>query len=326
MDIGDIARFECRSDDADRERSAVSTGPVTDTESTENSPPELRRQFGPADIVDTERYPIRNRCGRTWSAAVARARESLAADGCAVLPGFVRESRLGRLRSEGRAVAPRAYTETRTVNVYNTEADDESLPPGHPARVRFERGNAFVARDHIPDTAAIHRLYSDAGFQAFLAACFGLPELHELADPLAGLCLNVVTDGRSHPWHFDTNEFAISMLTQAPESGGEFEYCPDIRSAGAENPDDVAAVLAGHGEHLTRRIALHPGDLQLFRGRYSLHRVTEVSGPTDRHSAIFSYSEQPGVVGSPARTRQLFGRVTDAHDRPRDVRVDELMD
>ena len=304
----------------------MNTVPVADTESTRDFSREPHPEFDLADIVDTERYPLGNRCGRTWADAVAHARDALAVDGCAVLPGFVRASRLDRLRAEGRRVAPRAFAETRTVNVYNTEALDPALPPGHPARVRFERGNAFVARDHIPDTAAIHRLYSDAGFQAFLAACFGLPELHELADPLAGLCLNVVTDGRSHPWHFDTNEFAISLLTQAPESGGGFEYCPDIRSAGAENPDDVADVLAGHGEHLTRRIALRPGDLQLFRGRYSLHRVTEVSGPTDRHSAIFSYSEQPGVVGSPARTRQLFGRVTDVHGGPRAVRVDELMD
>ncbi|MET0190874.1 MAG: arpA protein [Pseudonocardia sediminis] len=286
----------------------------------------MHAECGPADIVDTERYPLGNRCTETYSAAIARARTALATDGCAVLPGFVRDSWLDRLRAEGRDVAPRAFVETRTVNVYNTEAVDESLPAGHPARVRFERGNAFVARDHIPDSAAIHRLYRDAGFQAFLADCFGLPQLHELADPFAGLCLNVVTDGRSHPWHFDTNEFAISMLTQAPESGGVFEYCPDIRSAGAENTDDVADVLAGRGDHLIRRIALRPGDLQLFRGRYSLHRVTEVSGPTDRHSAIFSFSERPGVVGSPDRTRQLFGRVTDLHDRPRAVRVDELMD
>jgi len=47
-----------------------------------------------------------------------------------------------------------------------------------------------------------------------------------------------------------------------------------------------------------------------------------------RHSAIFAYSERPGVIGSPARTRQLFGRVTPAHlaAAARTVRVDELMD
>ena len=60
--------------------------------------------------------------------------------------------------------------------------------------------------------------------------------------------------------------------------------------------------------------ALRPGDLQLFKGRYSLHRVSTVHGrPTARHTAIFAYSERPGVVGSVARTRQLFGRVLPEH-------------
>lgn len=74
-----------------------------------------------------------------------------------------------------------------------------------------------------------------------------MPELHELADPLAGLCLNVVGDGRSHPWHFDTNEIAISLLTRAPEAGGVFEYRPDIRDTTSENTADVAEVLHGRG-------------------------------------------------------------------------------
>jgi hypothetical protein len=56
-------------------------------------------------------------------------------------------------------------------------------------------------------------------------------------------------------------------------------------------------VLAGGGERLVRRLSLRPGDLQLFTGRYSLHRVTAVHGGTARHSAIFAYSERPGVIG-----------------------------
>jgi hypothetical protein len=144
---------------------------------------------------------------------------------------------------------------------------------------------------------------------------------------LSGLCLNVIAPGRAHPWHFDTNEFTVSMVTQEPEAGGVFEYCPNIRSARAENFEDVRAVLAGRGEHLIRRLALRPGYLQLFTGRYSLHRVTSVDG-TARHSAIFAYSQRPGVIGTVARTRQLFGRVAAAHlaAEGRAVRVDQLMD
>ncbi|MDN5859696.1 MAG: arpA protein, partial [Pseudonocardia sp.] len=71
-----------------------------------------------------------------------------------------------------------------------------------------------------------------------------------------------------------------------------------------------------------------PGDLQLFRGRYALHRVSAVTGSAARHSAILAYSERPGVIGSVARTRQLFGRVSAVHvEHERGtVRVDQLLD
>jgi hypothetical protein len=187
------------------------------------------------------------------------------------------------------------------------------------------RGNAFVARQDIPAEFIIQRLYSSELFQRFLADCLGLPRVHPLADPLSGLCLNIVTPGREHPWHFDTNEFAVSMVTQQPERGGVFEYCPQIRSADAENLSAVASVLRGDGAQLIHRLPLRPGDLQLFHGRYSLHRVTAVGGETARHSAIFAYSDRPGVVGKPERTRQLFGRLAPAHDIAA-VRSDGLLD
>lgn len=276
-------------------------------------------------VVDTDRYPLTDPEGRR--ALVARVRRELAEVGCCVLADFVRPELRETLRREGAAIADRAYHDVETVNVYNTEPDP-SLPPGHPARTTMERGNAFVARDEIPAGCVVDRLYTSALFRGLVAECFGRERVYELADPLASLCLNVVTPGRSHPWHFDTNELTVSMLTQECDAGGVFEYCPNIRSAQEENVDDVRAVLEGRGADLTRRLTLRPGDLQLFLGRYALHRVTPVRGTTPRHSAIFAYSERPGVVGTVARTRQLFGRVTPEHlaAAHRAVRVDQLMD
>jgi hypothetical protein len=280
------------------------------------------------ELVDTERYPLAEPGAPAWRAAVSAARRDLATDGCSVLRGFVRAELVDELRSECAALAPRAHYATETVNAYNIALDVE-LPPEHPARMTMQRGNAFVARDLIPDTAIIHRLYVSEAFQRFVAACFDLAALYELADPLAGLCVNVVTPGKDHPWHFDTNEFTVSMLAQAPEAGGEFEYCPQIRSAADENFDAVRAVLTGAERTRVRRLPLAPGDLQLFAGRYSLHRVCPVDGAAERLSVIFAYSERPGVVGSAERTRQLFGRVLDSHLAPAGggrVRGDELLD
>ncbi len=274
------------------------------------------------DLLSTDRYPL-DPDDPAWSGVVAKVRQDLAERGCSVLHEFVRPDRLEALRAECAGVVPLAYYDVQTVNVYNSSPAAE-LPDGHPGRVTMERGNAFVARDDIPDSLWIHRLYTDPRFAAFLAACFGVPRIFPLADPLAGLCVNVVPPGKEHPWHFDTNEYAVSMVTQAPEAGGVFEYCPAIRSTTDEHLDDVAGVLAGDTT-LVRRLELRPGDLQIFRGRYSLHRVSRVDGSSGRHSAIFSYSERPDVVGSPVRTRQLFGRLTPAHQRSR-ARVDQLLD
>jgi hypothetical protein len=280
-----------------------------------------------AQVVNTADYPLADPESAAWQDVVSRTRQELRTVGCSVLPNFIRPEQCDALRLEGAALAPHAYYEVETVNAYNIATDIE-LPAGHPGRTTMERGNAFVSRDRIPRDAIIQQLYASELFKSFVASCFELPALYELADPLSGLCLNVITSGRSHPWHFDTNEFTVSMLTQESAEGGVFEYCPNIRSATAENFDDVRDVLAGRGERLIQRLTLRPGDLQLFKGRYALHQVSTVRGEPARHSAIFAYSERPGVIGSVARTRQLFGRVLPEHlaAEGRAVRVDQLLD
>ena len=275
------------------------------------------------DVVDTGRYPLTEPDGDAWREIVGRTRAELREVGCSVLRDFIRPEAQELLRAECAAVAPDAYDTVERVNAYNI-ALDTPLPDDHPGRVIMQRGNAFVARDQLPPTTIIQQLYTSPLFQRLVADCFSQPQLHELADPLSGLTLNVIAPGRAHPWHFDTNEFTVSMLTQEAERGGRFEYCPNIRSATSENLDDVRDVLAGTSD-LVRTLDLRPGDLQLFLGRYSLHRVSTVAGGLARHSAIFAYSERPGVIGSPERTRQLFGRVLPAH-LAKAVRGDELLD
>jgi hypothetical protein len=270
---------------------------------------------------------LSDQAGTGWDAVVSRVRGELRDRGCSVLPNFLRPPVRDTMRGECAGIAARAHYDMEIVNAYNTDPDP-SLPEDHPGRTTFERGNAFVARDLIPPEFVVNQLYTSRAFQRFIAACFELDEIHELGDPLSSLCLNVVNPGMAHPWHFDTNDLTVSMLTQEPEDGGSFEYCPGIRSSLSENFADVRDVLAGSREDLIRRLALRPGDLQLFKGRYALHRVTEVHGDIARHSAIFAYSERPGVIGSVARTRQLFGRVLPEHlaAEGRAARGDHLLD
>ena len=71
-------------------------------------------------------------------------------------------------------------------------------------------------------------------------------------------------------------------------------------------------------------------DLQIFRGRYSLHEVTRVAEHSrSRHAAVFAYTLEDGLIGGLVRTRQLFGRTLPIHHEyaaGQAVRSDVLLD
>lgn len=278
-----------------------------------------------AEPVNQVRYPIADPDSSGFRRLIADCRAQLARTGCARLPGFVRPEALTAMTGESRALAPNAHFNSGSTNPYNTPGDP-GLPADHPVNTFGDRSNGFVAGDLIRPDAVIRRLYHAPAFQHFLAAALGVDRLYEYADPLAGLVINVLRPGCQHPWHYDTNEFVVSMLTQAPEAGGAFEYCPGIRNPRDENHAAVGRVLHGDRDAV-RTLQLQPGDLQIFRGRYSLHRVSRVAGARERHSVIFGYAREPGMIGRKERTRRLFGRVAPIHERRAAVRrSDRLAD
>ena len=69
------------------------------------------------------------------------------------------------------------------------------------------------------------------------------------------------------------------------------------------------------------QVRLHDGKLRWF-----LHRVTPLAGNRPRYVGIFSFVEEPGMVGSPERTRQLYGRVLPIHVERAGLRRDALID
>ncbi len=56
---------------------------------------------------------------------------------------------------------------------------------------------------------------------------------------------------------------------------------------------------------------LQVGDIQIFKGRFSMHRVTPTQG--QRHTVIFGYSREPGYIGSVESTQRIYGRVMQEH-------------
>ena len=280
----------------------------------------------PTALLDLDRYPIATP-GPARDALVAEVRASLADDGCAVVPGFLSETGHAALLAEALEREPRAfYNPANQANVHLGDPDP-SLPDDHPRNRFFPRTNGFVRADEWDADTASKRLYDWAPLKDFLQDCLGKDELHVYDDPVSNMIVNVQRTGQEFNWHFDTNEFTITMLLQAADDGGEFEYVPDLRSPAAENEAGVSAVLDGERADV-RTLDLQPGDLQFFLGRFSLHRVAPNLGATTRLLLIMSFSEAPGSVGSVPRIRSLYGKVTDEHlaAAAAPVRADALLD
>ena len=275
-------------------------------------------------IVDLDRYPLHAPDSTAYAEALSAVRTKLDALGCGVLKGFVRPETLDLMVAEADRVADKAHRSFGRTNAYFTQ-DREDLPPEHPLRRFYDRSNAFVPADSFGPDSPLRQLYSWQPFSDFIQAALRQQDFYPYADPLADVIINLTEAGNGFPWHFDTNNFTVTLALQNGASGGGFEYAPALRTAEEENYPGVQAILDGDLSAV-HHLALEPGDLQLFKGRYSLHRVKPVEGPIRRYVAIFSFVEKQGMVGSPERTKQLYGRVLPIHLERAGHRADALVD
>lgn len=276
------------------------------------------------DFIDLERYPIGRIGAPEYGRLVSDVRAGLADDGCAVLRGFIRVDRIGEFIEEADRVAANGHRSFNRTNAYFTQ-DNPDLPESHPLRRFYDRSNSFVPADNFGDDSILRAIYEWPCFPKFVQTVLDEEHFYPYADPLADVIINVVEEGGGFPWHFDTNNYTVTLAIQNGVEGGEFEYCANLRSAIDENYAGVERILDGDGGAV-KTLELRPGDLQIFKGRYALHRVKPVAGQRRRYVGIFSFVEEPGMVGSPERTRQLYGRVLPIHLERAGQRADALID
>lgn len=259
------------------------------------------------DIVDTASFGLDEQAG-TWERLGAAMAHQLHADGVAQVPGFLRPEAVEAIADELDRALPFIPVVHDRRSVYGRSAGDAGELG---ATSDWIAGHA--TRDMFPPQSPAHRLYVSPLFKRLIGACVGADHVFEYADPLAGLVATVLPPGGCYGWHYDTNEYVVTVAIREAERGGTFEFHRDLRGAGDENLDGLRRVVDDGDTSGRRSIGARPGDLQVFRGRYSLHRVTEVGGDANRLTLVLSYAQRPGLIGPADRTRRVYGRVTEAH-------------
>jgi hypothetical protein len=251
-----------------------------------------------AAIVDTNRYPLDQLQSAAGQALLQQVRERMQHDGCCTLPDFITSAVRERMAAEVREITHLAYPGPREVSPYFFNyrlGEGEDLPADHPLRHKGKRNLAQIAADLIPVDSLLNQLYRGPLLREFLGAILQQP-VYCNRDPYQSLNVSVMEEGGCQQWHFDAGNMVTTLLLQEPEGGGVFEYAPAIRSDDDENFAAVQAVLDERSERVIRN-RLRAGTLSLFRGHYSLHRVTPVTGKRQRLQAILGYSTRPDLYG-----------------------------
>jgi hypothetical protein len=258
------------------------------------------------DILDLDRYPIDRPASPECRALVEHCQAQLALQGMFNLDGFVHQGAIERAATEIAPLSDRAaYTHRRTHNVY-FEDRIPGLPADHAALKQFDTVHHTLCDDQLTHTI-VHRIYEWRPLRAFIAQVMLKPELFLMSDPLARLNVMDYRSGETLNWHFDRCPFTTTLLIQAAEQGGEFEYRSDLRSDADQHYDAVGRLLRGEDPDI-RINPLAGGTLNVFKGKNTLHRVSTVRGNRKRLVAVFSYYEHAGAMFSREERIGFFGR------------------
>jgi len=276
-------------------------------------------------IIDLNKYPIHELNSSTIKRLIKRCKEELKHFSCCTIPGFVLTKSIKTMLSEVEKKLGEVYWSEEKINPYLNSKDEISLPKNNPKRIFAHRNNGYLNSDLFDKNSELKFLYERQELLNFVSACVGISPLYRWADPLACHAYNMMKPNGILPWHFDSCEFTLSILIQKPENGGVFEYCPNIREPGNENFDEIKKVLDGDRKRV-RQLKLEPGDLQIFKGRFTLHRVTKVEGKLSRYLAIPAYVLDPWRVNTPEHSRAVYGKVLPIHFERNIKRSDGLAD
>ena len=238
-------------------------------------------------IVNLADYPIHDLDNQVVLDLVASARSKLTTFGACHFSQFLSTAGLSDCLKEAMSLESKAHPSNNEYTPYYQEPDD-GYPAGHPRNSTVQFAVRYISRKLIPQDSPLRMLFEGDELLGFLRSLLPNEPLYRYSDDRGSLNYTVMGTNDQLGWHFDACELVASVLLRPADFGGDFEYVPAVRSADDENFGAVESILSGQDER-RKTVTFQSGDLLLFRGRHSLHRVTPIEGATTRLMALMSF-------------------------------------
>ena len=253
------------------------------------------------EIIDLDKYDLSNMNFQT------ECHDIFEEEGVLILPNFISQKAIEAIKIEGIEKQNSAYYCVEKHNPYLMPTD-ENYSVDHPRNKQVVSSKGCIADDQISKNSALKTLYNAKKFKEFLSYVLQENSLYPYADEVSPINLHYAQTGQELGWHYDNSSFAITLMVQPADEGGEFEYVRNVRNAdsGEMNFEGTDKVVTGKIE--PNRISLPAGALVMFRGRNAIHRVTSNLGETTRMLVVLAYNSKPGVMISDTARKLFYGR------------------
>lgn len=254
------------------------------------------------ESINLNSYPIDDLRSDKGKSLVQQCHDNLNKFGAVVLEGFLKQEAIEDIVNDLMPNIGEAYFCNTEHNVYLVE-DDLLYGPSHPRNKKFTSSKGLLAYDQIPNDNLLRDLYEWPPLREFIATLMKVDNLYPYEDTLSPININVNMNGQELNWHYDNSEFSITLMLNPAKEGGVYEYVPFIRTDENQNFDQLDDVISGRNTQVNKLLQ-GAGALVIFKGKYTIHRVTPTVGDP-RLVAVMALSPEPGKTIT-TRTRQIF--------------------
>ena len=255
------------------------------------------------EIVNTDQHPINN------EEYIKKCKKQIQKNSILILKSFLNKNCLNELIDGALKLENQAFycSQNHTILLNKT---NELEDPNDPLNIEVVSDKGCVPHDLLTQNSKLNILYRLSDFKKFLLGVLGLKNLYDYNDTLSSINYNYYQKSQQLGWHFDNASFAITLMIQSSDSGGEFEYVSKGRDFNKNfiDKDFIKKIL--QGKISPQKIDVDAGTLVLFYGRNYLHRVTPVRSKKPRILVTLNYNEEEGVKLSENARMTFFGRIS----------------
>ncbi len=254
------------------------------------------------EIINIKKHPIDN------EDYVIKCRKQIQKNSILILKNFLNKDCLNELIDEALKLENQAFycSQNHTI-LLNKINKSEDLKDPLNTEVVSDKG--CVPHDLLNQNSKLNILYKLTEFKKFLIGVLGLKNLYAYDDNLSSINYNYYQKFQQLGWHFDNASFAITLMIQSSDNGGEFEYVSKGRDFSKNYVDKAYIKKILENKILPEKINVDPGTLVLFYGRNYLHRVTPVKSNKPRILVTLNYNEEKGTKLSENARLTFFGRI-----------------